>query len=214
MQRALLHSLGIAGLALAGIARFTAFALWAVAVAIALYAFVAFTTRFTAAATVIAAFAVVAFTIGIAFFIALARAAVAATAIALAVAAIARTTLTVAAIALAFGLNGSYCRLCSRLGAKAKQALEPGEEALFLDFGTWRSSWRWCLCAGATLDGALCRLWAGFWRRRGIRQHTLDDWGLLVGGLLRAARDLGHIFHFVRQLVAGIHVFQAWVVVL
>ena len=61
---------------------------------------------------------------------------------------------------------------------------------------------------------ALGWLWARFWCGRNVRQHTLDDRCLLVGGFLRAARDLGHIFHFFSQFVAGIQVLQARIVML
>ena len=214
-----------AGLGIAAVAR--------VALAIALVAFAAFTTRLavafvaawvgvvtTAGAALALAFAALTGAFGAAF----ASACFAIAAVALATTAFTTFTTFTAAFAAWFvrgcwaGHGRSHGSGCV---AKAKQALEPGEEALLL----WRCRGG-SRCAGARVLLALLALawgtllgagalwaWLGDGRGR-IGQHAFDHRGLLVGGLLRAARDLGALFYFLGQLVAGLQVFQARVVVL
>ncbi len=68
---------------------------------------------------------------------------------------------------------------------------------------------------GGVACGTRCGFGAGLGHRcGGIGQHALDHGRLLVGGLLRAARDGGGVLEFLGELVAGVEVVQARVVVL
>ena len=115
---------------------------------------------------------------------------------------------------------------CLCTWAEAEQALEPGDEAHFRLANRRGGSRCWC---GRSGSGASTWLLAGsgagsrtsggvgtrldLWRWR-VWQHTLDDRGLLVGGLLRATGHLGLVFGDFGELVAGLQVFQTRVVVL
>src|SRR5690606_26406204 len=135
-------------------------------------------------------------------FAALAAATAAAAAAAIAVA-VARAVAAFTASAIGpRAVAPSRCRGRRRRGGRgstAEQALEPAKEALF---GRGRGGHRglarhrrggrggWLLGLGHRHGG------------RGIGQHALDHRLLLVGAFLAAAREAGHVVHFLGQLVA------------
>ena len=126
-------------------------------------------------------------------------------------------SVSIAAAAIATFWRLGRCRRLNGLDRcrciTSKQALDPAKKAFFSRYRWWNGCFTVWRCVRHGCVHRCNRSWRGL-RCRCIGQHTLDDGRLLVGGLLRTAGHTGRVFNLVSQLVAGLDVVQARVVVL